>query len=251
MEITILGSGSATASAERGPSGHAIREGDTSILVDAGSGTLGRLCRAGLSPARLSALLFTHIHPDHVADLVPVLFEIKHGPGERRREDLPIVGPADFRGFVDRLMEIFGQWCIGEEYDLDVVELERGRMTVGSLAVRTCPVAHTVPTVAYRIENPAGIAVVLTGDTEPCDDLVELARAADVLISDSSLSGGEVLSGHMSAAQAGALAREAGVRTLILSHLAPEKRAADLVAEARAAFPGQVVAAYDLLSIVL
>jgi ribonuclease BN (tRNA processing enzyme) len=105
--------------------------------------------------------------------------------------------------------------------------------------------------VAYRIENPAGIAVVLTGDTEPCDDLVELARAADVLISDSSLSGTEVLGGHMSAAQAGALAREAGVRTLILSHLAPEKPAADLVAEARAAFPGQVVAAYDLLSMVL
>ena len=104
MELTILGSGSADARAERGQAGYVIQDGETQIVIDAGSGNLGRCCRAGIRPGATTAFLITHGHPDHVADLVPFLFEIKHHGGRDRGQDLVVHGPPTFARLFNSLM---------------------------------------------------------------------------------------------------------------------------------------------------
>jgi len=226
----------------------AVRDGDSLVIVDAGSGTLGRMVSAGLNVHGLTGMCFTHIHPDHVADLVPILFGIKHTPGIRRGHDIPIFGPPSFQRFYDDLMKVFGQWCVGEEYEIVTREVEDDRFTLGSLRVGAIPVAHSVPAVGYRFESPDGGIVAITGDTGPTDRLTDLARGADVLIAECSLPEGTEYDGHMNARQVGELAAAAGVKRLLLSHLYPVCDEVDVVGQAKAGFDGRVEKASDLLS---
>ena len=77
MEITILGSGTATPSLDRNASGLMIRAAETWALVDMGPGTLRRMCEAGIDARLIDLILITHFHPDHVSDLAPFLFASK------------------------------------------------------------------------------------------------------------------------------------------------------------------------------
>ncbi len=250
MELTILGSGSAHARADRGQAGYVIREGDTQLVVDLGSGTLGRLCRAGLRAADTDAICLTHAHPDHVSDLVAFLFEMKH-TSDRRRETLVIHAPPTFRFVFDALMQGFGQYCIGERYDVDVNEIETDSFTVGALALRAFPVQHPVPAIGLSVTGPDGRTLALTGDTGPFPELADEIRGADVLVADCTLGGDRDELGHLNAYQAGRLAAGAEVRTLVLSHLSPEADASDVTSAARSVFGGQVAKAADLMSLTI
>jgi ribonuclease Z len=93
-----------------------------------------------------------------------------------------------------------------------------------------------------------GRAVVYTGDTRPSLSVVEAARGADLLIHDSTFGEEERAraeeTGHSTAAQAAEVAREAGARRLVLTHISPRytRDAPELLAEAKAVFPESLVA---------
>jgi len=244
VELVILGSGSAEARAERGQAGYVVRDGTTQLAVDFGAGTLDRMIRAGLRPASSTALALTHVHPDHVTDLVAVLFETKHTAGPRT-EPLVIYGPPAFTAVFDHLMAAFGQWCQGETYGVVPREVERDRIQVGSLVVETFPVRHSIPAIGFRISNPAGRTLVLTGDTGWDEDLVSNARGADLLVADASVVEGDGES-HLDLPRVARLAREAGVPRLVLTHLSRSVDAVDALAVVRRSYGGEASKAEDL-----
>ena len=130
-------------------------------------------------------------------------------------------------------------------------EIERETIEIGSLRVTARPVAHSLPALGYRVESEEGRVVAFTGDTGPTGELTELVRGADVLVADCTVPADKEFDGHMNASQAGRIAQDGGVRTLVLSHLSPEADEEDLEGQARAHFSGQVTRARDLLSIAL
>ena len=69
MRLTVLGSGTAVPVPERFPAGDLVEHEDHKVMVDCGPGTLRRLAQAGVSPTELDAVLLTHYHTDHCADL--------------------------------------------------------------------------------------------------------------------------------------------------------------------------------------
>jgi ribonuclease BN (tRNA processing enzyme) len=244
MELTVLGSGCARASTERGQAGYVVRSGETQVAIDFGSGTLGRTVRAGLRPEHSAALLVTHVHPDHITDLVAVLFEIKY-QSSSRREPLVVYGPPAFTPVFDHVMSAFGQWCIGETYDVVPREVESEAFAVGSLTIRPFPVRHSVPALGYRLTCHAGRTLVFTGDAGWEPELVEHARGANLLVADASAVEGDGVH-HLDLARVSSLAESARVDRVLLTHLSEEVDAVDAVALVRNGFRGGVAKAQDL-----
>ncbi len=114
------------------------------------------------------------------------------------------------------------------------------------VTVLASPVRHLIPTIGLRFEGKSsGKVIAYSCDTEPCAAVVDLARGADLLIHEAS----GPSAGHSTAAQAGAIAQEAGVRSLLLIHFPPgEGGGTALRAEASAEFGGEVEIAQDLTS---
>ena len=91
MELIILGSGTGVPSLTRGSPAFLVKAENQSILLDGGSGTLVRMLQAGVTYKDVDAILYTHIHPDHVAELVPLIFACKY-PGAPTVKLSPEVG---------------------------------------------------------------------------------------------------------------------------------------------------------------
>jgi ribonuclease BN (tRNA processing enzyme) len=251
MEVTILGSGTATPSLERNASSLAIRTSNLWLLVDMGPGAMRRLCEAGIDSKRIDAILITHFHPDHVSDVVPFLFASNYEFGKVREEPFHLIGPEGLEQFYQGLVAVYGHWIVPTGGRLLIKELSAQApddLSLETVTVRSVPSAHTFPSLSYRIEAD-GVSVTVSGDTDVSEELVKLARHTEVLVCESSLPDGFKVPGHLVPSEAGKIAAEAGVGQLVLTHFYPPCDSVDVVAQAAAAFSGEVVAARDLMVI--
>ena len=95
-ELIIVGSGTGIPSLRRGSPGLLLISESSKVLIDSGSGTLRRMLEVGITYRDVDLLLYTHIHPDHISDLVPILFVCKYSDLPREK-DLLCVGGAGFK----------------------------------------------------------------------------------------------------------------------------------------------------------
>jgi len=207
-------------------------------------GALHGLLRAGVRHDAVDALLLTHLHPDHTTEIVPFLFAANYDEVPRTR-DLLLGGGAGLAPFLDGLRMSYGCWLEPRGYELSVRQLSASeQVRVGPLLCRSGGVRHTDSSLAYRFERE-GRSVVVSGDTGPSADLELLAAGADLLVLEASLSGEKSVPGHLTAAEAGGLARRAGVRRLVLTHLYPSADASAPGEGASRAFGRPVSVARD------
>jgi ribonuclease BN (tRNA processing enzyme) len=244
---TVLGSGTSVPSHRLAPA-HLVRAADTALLVDCGSGCTTSLFRAGVTLDRLDGVFLTHLHPDHTGDLVPLLFALVNPVHPTRSADLPIRGPEGVMAHLEALETTYGRWVRPRTCEVRALELaDRQSVSVGSLTCTPFSVTHTgKPSFAYRFEL-GGLVLCLSGDSGPCDGLLEAARGAHLLVCECAaldIDGGEA-EGHMSPTQVGHLAREAGCRRVVLTHLYDHVERAGPVELVRAVFDGEVELARD------
>lgn len=252
VEVTILGSGTCVPSIERGSPGLALNVCDDFVLLDGGSGTLRSLLRAGLDYRPLTHVLYTHAHGDHSADLVPLIMAMKYTPGFTRTQDLNIWGPVGFIEFFQKLTGAYPFSLEGETFDIEVREVSNSPHPEQGWRFSATPLRHFIPTVGYRIEVPSsGLTLVYTGDTGMCPELVQLASGADLLIIECSFPGPTTSEGHLTPAEAGQVAEEAGVKRLLLTHLYPACDEEDVIGSCRKYYSGPVEKAEDLMRISL
>jgi len=226
---------------------HMLLVGEQHILmVDCGTNPLIRLQKAGLDVNSLTDLVLTHFHPDHVG-AAPALLMDSWLLG--RRQPLNIYG-LDYT--LDRLIGMmnFYDWKSWPNFFPvnfhRLPEVESSPVIVDQeLKMVASPVHHLLPTIGLRVEFPAsGKVLAYSCDTEPCDEVARLAAGADVLIHEAT---GASL-GHSSAAQAGAIARQAGVGQLILIHFPTgDFDPQPLLAQANQTFHGPVSLAEDFM----
>lgn len=228
LHYTLIGSGTAIPSAERGPAAHHFACGGLAALCDLGSGTLRRMDGLGLGYHELDLVAVTHRHQDHVADLLPLLFALRNTPGLDRTRPLTVVGYEGLRGDLAGLAAVYGEWVLDPGFPLDVqeagdtpVELERDDATV---SIEAFEVAHTPEAVGYRLALSDGgreSVVAYTGDTEECEGAVDLARDADLLIAECSVADEDRVPGHLTPRAVGRLAAAAAPRRLVATHFYP------------------------------
>lgn len=243
-EVRVLGSCGAWPEPGRACSGYLVEHDGFRVLLDLGYAALPRLL-AHVPDGGVDAVVVTHRHPDHCVD-VSGLARVRQ---DLRPEPLPLYCEP---GVVDVLRALEPRPDPAEVFDLH--PLAEG--SIGPFRMTTAPTPHHVPNLAVRLSTPEA-TVVYTGDSGPLtraedpDELVELARGADLFIADSTLS--DVPEGPreglvMTAAEAATWADLAGVERLMLTHFWPFTDRSVPVARARAVFGGEILAAdEDLL----
>lgn len=251
MEVTILGSGTATPNLDRNASGMAVRSKNCLLLVDIGPGSMRRMCEAGIDARDVDVILLTHFHPDHVSDLVAFLFASNYSFGPVREQFFHLVGPAGLEQYYGGLVGVYGDWIVPKGNRLIRKELSaRGKdsFTVRGVTIRSVPSVHTSASLSYRVEAD-GRSLTVSGDTDVSDELVEIAGGSDLLIAECSLPDERKVPGHLIPSEAGQTAASAQVGKLVLTHFYPPCDDVDIVSQAAARFSGPIVKARDLMVI--
>lgn len=248
VRLTVLGSGTLLPDDDRRSACHHLRAGDFRGLLDCGSGAVHGFDRHGVAWQELDAVALTHFHTDHIGDLGPLLFALKHGVRPPRTEPLTVLGPPELRRVVDGLAQAFGEYVLDPGFPVRVEE--RGRTGTwsaegGSPRVRFHPTPHTDHSVAHRWEGD-GWVVGYTGDTGPDADTAAFLAGADVLVTEVAVPDSSTVEHHLSPRSAAELARAAQPGLLVTTHVYPPL-VPDEVPELvrRAGFTGRVAPARD------
>jgi len=238
VELTVLGcSGSYGAPAGGACSGYLVRTAQSTLWLDCGNGTLANLQRHGLVED-LTALVITHWHPDHCADIYGLHVLLKYGLG---RSGVPVYAPEGTEARLATLVD--GDW--GGIFAWSAVG-DGDATGVGDCDLRFSRTAHPPPTMAVEV-SADGKRLVYTADTGPDWSPEAFGPGADLVLSEASFQGNSGPVGanaiHLAARQAGERAQAAQARRLMLTHLWPGLDPNASVVEGSEAFGREILLA--------
>lgn len=228
MILTVLGSGTFQPTMQRGCSGYLIDTGAENVLFDCGPGVLRQLAAADRKAGDIDHIFLSHMHPDHICDLVPILFAKKHAEKTDHRS-LNLYGPPGFKSFLKDWMKPFMRWFEGFTDFCTLSEYRDMKYNMDSFSFLSLPVEHTENSYGLKIENESGITLAYSGDSDYCTNLVELCRDADTSILECSFNDNKKVKGHLSPADIKMIAQESGCRNFIISHIFPETDTHELI----------------------
>lgn len=227
MRVRVVGSSGTFPEPGRPASGYVIEQGSTRVWCDAGPGTFIHL---PVDSDMIDAVVVSHQHPDHCSDLFAAYHAWTHRPDPR--EPVPLFAP---QSVWDRMVAFLEK----EPETLDFRPVWTGdEIELGPIRVSFTEMDHSVPTVGSRWEA-ANRTLFYTADTGPEGRWTSLADGVDVMVSEASYQGDaadKAYPHHLTAGEAGRIAREAGVERLVLTHIPPYLEKSVSVAEAEATF---------------
>jgi ribonuclease BN (tRNA processing enzyme) len=275
--LVLLGTGGGpTPKVTRSAPAFAVAVDGVTYIVDCGNGVARQMAKASLPFRSLRAVFITHHHSDHNADYGN-LFLLLWAAGLGAAVDA--YGPPPLARMTEQYLAL-------NAYDIATRIADEGRPPLAPLIrahdiavagevyrderVRvTCALVQhppVVPSFAFRFDM-TDRSIVFSGDTAPCDTLVELAQGADVLVHEVMYEPAldaicarldnatrlrqHLLDSHTTADQVGVVAREAKVKCLVLSHFVPAESVADELWREAAArnFDGEIVLGTDLMEL--
>lgn len=204
------------------------------LLIDLGNGALGPLQRF-VDPRDIDAIFITHLHGDHWLDLIPYAHVRRHHPDGRVPPPVLLITPIGER---QRIAGGFGR---PQDTLADVFRFDDPRDgPIGPFDLKVVRTRHPVETYAVRV-SASGQSVVYTADTGPFAELASFASGVDLLLAEAGFVDDprNPPDAHLTATEAGRLARDAGVGVLVVTHIAPWHDARRQHELARAAFGGR------------
>ncbi|MGH3390830.1 MAG: MBL fold metallo-hydrolase [Actinomadura sp.] len=235
MLLTVIGGCGAWPAAGQACSGYLVEHDGFRLLVDPGYATVPRLLEL-VAADQVDAVFVSHGHPDHCADLNPLLRARAF-----RADPSPPLPVYALPGALDAVLALDRPRVLADAYVLHEFTAG-GTLGIGPFRARTRLLPHSVPNAGVRLA--AGERVLAyTGDTGPSPDVVDLARGADLLIAEATYVDQvpeESRRHFTSARQAGRHALDAGVRQLLLTHLQPGTDTTAARAAAGAAYDGAI-----------
>lgn len=239
----MLGKSPAMPDAGGAQSGYLITHGGFRLLLDCGSGVFSKL-RTCADPAAVDAVLISHLHADHMLDLLPFSFALANGMLSDAPRKPPLWAPpgggAAFAAYTEAvgMHDQINDGFAVSEYST------AARIELGPLTVSFCEVPHYIPAWACDVRAGSGQRITFGGDCGPNGAIVELARETDLLMLEATEGAGphlgDDLRGHLTAAEAGELARDAGARRLLLTHYSDQLDAEALRSAAAGTYGGPV-----------
>ena len=242
MRVLMLGTGAALIDPDRNHSSILLTVRGENYLFDCGHNATRQMVANGVDPTTVKAIFLSHLHFDHVADfsyhMISTWMAGRHAPPT-------VVGPRDTQAFVDHSL-IDGAYAKDIEarvqyrqrrdnYDVlrpPVIEAEPGLVYEDDLVrVTACHVEHIPeeisPCFGLRMDTADGESVVFSGDTAPCDRLIDLAQDCDLLIHECTFpqtaidfrsKAGIGTWAHTSPLEFGRIAAESGAKAAVATH---------------------------------
>lgn len=249
--LIVLSCGTPTPKPGRWGTAFALQLGGRWSLVDCGPAATLKLYQAGLQATAIDTVFFTHLHSDHMADF-PCFLMTRFDMSIGGEPPLQVYGPAPTAAFADKLMgpghgvlwldvvartshpmSIGAYHSRGGTGDRPVPQMHAHDITPGPFAhgpgwaASAQEVQHAQPyltCLGLRFETDDGV-IVFSGDTRPCDEVVKLARGADLLVMEAvQLAGGQWEGSRLAesdTAGCAEVAAAAGVKRLLVNHQPP------------------------------
>lgn len=242
LQLTPIGTSPAWYNAGEPSSGFLLEADGSRVLVDCGSGVISRYLALYGRAAPIDAIVLSHVHPDHCFDLVPLKYGIQFGTLSAWRPQLWL--PPGARERLTRLVSAWDQQFdyFTESFDVRDYDAAVG-FSVGPFECSALHVPHYIESCALRFEH-GGTSFGYTADLGPTPDIAPFMSGVDLLLSEAAFSEDGDLDmpgrGHITATEAGEVARGAGAHSLLLTHVPEEfglERSRDAAA---AAFGGPV-----------
>ena len=249
-ELIVIGSGTGIPSLSRASPGLLVLSDSTTLLIDSGPGLLREMLKVGVTYRDIDILFYTHLHPDHTADLVPILFACKYGDLPREKDLLCMGGPG-FKTFFEKLEKLYGSWIEPQSYHLTIKEISKDPLLFQDLKIISKPMAHISGSVGYRIEFKDGKSITISGDTDYCQNIIDLAFETDLLILECSFPDGKKVEGHLTPSLAGRIASESRCKKLLLTHLYPVCDQFDIVGQCKRIYQGDMILGEDLMRVII
>ncbi len=246
MKLTVLGGAGAWPPAGGACSGYLVEHAGFRLLIDPGYATLPRLLEL-VEPHAVDAVMISHGHADHVADLNPLL-----RARTLRDDPAPSLPTYALPGALRAVLALDRPGML--DAALDLRDFAAGdALQVGPFAVETRLLPHFLPNVGLRL-TAGGVSITYTGDAGPTDDLVELAWGTDLLLAEATyaeLVPDDSAAYLNSALEVGRQAARATVDRLVLTHLQPGTDPVASIVAARRSFDRSIDVAAPGLSVAL
>ncbi|WP_071131853.1 MBL fold metallo-hydrolase [Enterococcus timonensis] len=212
MKLTVLGCWGGFSYRDSGTTAFLLESDDFHLLIDCGSGALVSL-EHYVDPRALDAVILSHYHHDHIADLGVLQYYRQLFPTEQKIPILKIYGhQEDAQHFTDlSLPEV----SVGVAYD------PKKELTIGPFSIKFLKTVHPVVCYALKITEVAtGKVFTFTGDTGYFPELADFVKGSELLLADTYLfKGHEKHHAHLTSVEAGEISKVAGVSKLVLTHL--------------------------------
>lgn len=237
MKLTILGCYAPYAPKEGACSGYLVQSDNLNIMLDCGHGSFAQL-QKHINFRDLDALVVTHFHPDHYADIHAIRHAIAGALRIGTRKDplvvyLPSI-PAYPYNEINEWQDVFS-----------IIPLEEAQLkdnNLGNLILNFFPTVHSLPTFGVIIRKNQ-TKFTYTSDTAWDNSIVQAASGSKLILAEASLLNADIAytkKGHLTAKQAGLLGQKAQASGLILTHFWPEYNLNQLRIEAEVGFEGKV-----------
>ncbi|SHE50362.1 MBL fold metallo-hydrolase [Desulforamulus putei] len=237
MKLTVLGCWAPYPRVSGACSGYLLQEKGRSLLIDTGNGVLSRLLQH-MDIQDLDAVLLSHLHPDHLMDIYSLRHAIESANREGRMDKrVPLYLPTGPAEDFNRIREFTKAFTI---HVIDEMPEPREAVIAGC-KVKFTPGKHNLP--AYSISIEGSKRFVYSGDTAYQEELIKLATGADLFLCEASGLDQDteyLQENHLTARQAGELAKAAGVKRLIITHFYPEYVLSELQKQAEEGFGQRV-----------
>lgn len=237
MKITILGKYSPFPRVGGACPGYWVESGRTGILLDCGPGTLAKFQEHVGPLSKVDVVILSHLHFDHMGDAMVLRYAAAAAPRDSRLPSkVTVYAPQEpeqefaYLNYKDAMAAI--PVSVGDS------------ISIGGVKVTFFRGNHPLVSHAMRIEDGDGV-FAYSGDSTPCQGLVDAASGADLFLCEASGVEGEkalIQAAHCTAKQAGTVAKEAGAKRLLLTHLWPFADEAQLRNECAEVFPEVEVA---------
>ncbi|WP_010650068.1 MBL fold metallo-hydrolase [Oceanobacillus massiliensis] len=232
MKLTVIGCWGGYPARDGATSSYLLEKNNFSLLIDAGSGSLSKL-QNYRDVSELDAVILSHYHHDHIADIGVlqyaklIQFYVKNSDSV-----LPIYGHTKD---LEEFESLSHEYTKGMPYDPEQ------ELKIGPFTIQFLETVHPVPCYGMRITDGESV-IVYTADSSYKDEWKDFAENADLLITDCNYYAGQDGSkaGHMNSEEGAKIAKNAGVKTLVLSHLPQFGNLDQLVEEAKQYYHGTI-----------